>query len=121
MGACKSEHGWELVKKPLNWDSKVTMELISGSIDCIGNGDLPMNGREVDYTFSPPYVDYSQVDCCGRKNPVLIPAARESCVRASREPQSVYQLSKRAALDLAARVAKKKACLKKLADTFGRF
>ena len=29
--------GWELVKKPINWDSK-DMELNSGSIDCIWNG-----------------------------------------------------------------------------------
>ena len=28
--------GWELVKKPINWDSK-DMELNSGSIDCIWN------------------------------------------------------------------------------------
>ena len=55
---CKLE-GWELVKKPLNWDSK-DMELNSGSIDCIWNG-FTMNGREYDYTFSTPYVDNSQV------------------------------------------------------------
>ena len=51
--------GWELVKKPINWDSK-DMELNSGSIDCIWNG-FTMNGREDDYTFSTPYVDNSQV------------------------------------------------------------
>ena len=51
--------GWELVKKPINWDSK-DMELNSGSIDCIWNG-FTMNGREDDYTFSVPYVDNSQV------------------------------------------------------------
>ena len=51
--------GWELVKKPINWDSK-DMELESGSIDCIWNG-FTMNGREDDYTFSIPYVDNSQV------------------------------------------------------------
>lgn len=55
---CKLE-GWELVKKPLNWDSK-DMELNSGSIDCIWNG-FTMNGREEEYTFSVPYVDNSQV------------------------------------------------------------
>ena len=55
---CKLE-GWELVKKPLNWDSK-DMELNSGSIDCIWNG-FTMNGREDDYTFSDSYVDNSQV------------------------------------------------------------
>ena len=52
-------NGWELVKKPINWDSK-DMELESGSIDCIWNG-FTMNGREDDYTFSVPYVDNSQV------------------------------------------------------------
>ena len=51
--------GWELVKKPINWDSK-DMELNSGNIDCIWNG-FTMNGREDDYTFSTPYVDNSQV------------------------------------------------------------
>ncbi|MBC5687597.1 amino acid ABC transporter substrate-binding protein [Mediterraneibacter sp. NSJ-55] len=51
--------GWELEKKPINWDSK-DMELNSGSIDCIWNG-FTMNGREDDYTFSTPYVDNSQV------------------------------------------------------------
>lgn len=55
---CELE-GWELVKKPINWDSK-DMELDSGSIDCIWNG-FTMNGREDDYTFSIPYVDNSQV------------------------------------------------------------
>ena len=51
--------GWELEKKPINWDSK-DMELNSGSIDCIWNG-FTMNGREDDYTFSVSYVDNSQV------------------------------------------------------------
>ena len=55
---CEIE-GWELVKKPINWDSK-DMELNSGSIDCIWNG-FTMNGREDEYTFSTPYVDNSQV------------------------------------------------------------
>lgn len=51
--------GWELVKVPINWDSK-DMELGSGSIDCIWNG-FTINGREDDYTWSVPYVDNSQV------------------------------------------------------------
>lgn len=58
QAVCDME-GWELVKKPINWDSK-DMELNSGSIDCIWNG-FTMNGREDDYTFSVPYVDNSQV------------------------------------------------------------
>ena len=52
-------NGWELVKKPINWDSK-DMELNSGSIDCIWNG-FTMNGREKEYTFSTPYIDNSIV------------------------------------------------------------
>ena len=47
--------GWELVKKPINWDSK-DMELNSGSIDCIWNG-FTINGREDDYTWSDPYLN----------------------------------------------------------------
>lgn len=58
QAVCDKE-GWELVKKPINWDSK-DMELNSGSIDCIWNG-FTMNGREDDYTFSDPYVDNSIV------------------------------------------------------------
>lgn len=51
--------GWELVKQPIDWDSK-DMELSSGAIDCIWNG-FTYNGREDDYTWSEPYVDNSQV------------------------------------------------------------
>lgn len=51
--------GWELVKTPIDWDSK-DMELNSGAIDCIWNG-FTMNGREEEYTWSVPYVDNSQV------------------------------------------------------------
>ncbi len=52
-------YGWELVKQPIDWDSK-DMELSGGSIDCIWNG-FTMNGREDDYTWSKPYIDNSQV------------------------------------------------------------
>lgn len=52
-------YGWELVKQPIDWDSK-DMELSSGTIDCIWNG-FTMNGREDDYTWSDPYIDNSQV------------------------------------------------------------
>lgn len=55
---CK-RNGWELVKRPIDWDSK-DMELSSGSIDCIWNG-FTMNGREEEYTWTVPYVDNSQV------------------------------------------------------------
>ena len=52
-------NGWELVKKPINWDSK-DMELNSGNIDCIWNG-FTINGREDDYTWSDPYLNNEQV------------------------------------------------------------
>ena len=52
-------NGWELVKQPIDWDSK-DMELNSGSIDCIWNG-FTINGREKEYTWSTAYVDNSQV------------------------------------------------------------
>jgi len=54
-----ARNGWELVKQPIDWDSK-DMELDSGTIDCIWNG-FTINGREDDYTWSIPYVDNSQV------------------------------------------------------------
>ena len=52
-------NGWELVKQPINWDSK-DLELNSGSIDCIWNG-FTMTGREAEYTWSDAYVDNSIV------------------------------------------------------------
>ena len=54
-----ARNGWELVKQPIDWDSK-DMELNSGSIDCIWNG-FTITGREDDYTWSKPYVDNSIV------------------------------------------------------------
>ncbi len=51
--------GWELVKTPINWDSK-DMELNAGNIDCIWNG-FTMSGREDDYTWSPAYLNNQQV------------------------------------------------------------
>lgn len=51
--------GWELIKTPIDWDSK-DLELESGSIDCIWSG-FTINGREDNYAWSYPYVDNSQV------------------------------------------------------------
>lgn len=51
--------GYELVKKPINWDSK-DAELNSGTIDCIWNG-FTINGREDDYCWSAPYLNNEQV------------------------------------------------------------
>ncbi len=52
-------NGWELVKKPIDWDSK-DLELDTETIDCIWNG-FTINGREDSYTWTEPYVDNSQV------------------------------------------------------------
>ena len=52
-------YGWELIKQPIDWDSK-DMELNSGAIDCIWNG-FTINGREDQYTWTAPYIDNSQV------------------------------------------------------------
>ena len=54
-----NRQGWELVKQPIDWDSK-DMELNSGTISCIWNG-FTMNGREDEYTWSEPYLDNQQV------------------------------------------------------------
>lgn len=52
-------NNWELVKRPIAWDSKDS-ELETGAISCIWNG-FTMNGREDQYTWSTPYIDNSQV------------------------------------------------------------
>ena len=59
-----ARNGWELVKKPINWDSK-DMELETELIDCIWNG-FTIKGREDKYTWSTPYVDNSQVVVVGK-------------------------------------------------------
>lgn len=58
-----TRNGWELVKKPIDWDSK-DLELNSGTIDCIWNG-FTINGREDAYTWTEAYVDNSQVFVVG--------------------------------------------------------
>ena len=103
---CKLE-GWELVKKPLNWDSK-DMELNSGSIDCIWNG-FTMNGREDDYTFSTPYVDNSQVIVVAEKSGI------DTLEDLAGKTVGVQAAS--AALDLLQ--SEEEGGQKKLADTFG--
>ena len=52
-------NGGEIVKTPLDWDAK-NIELNGGSIDCIWNG-FTMNGREDDYTWTPAYINNTQV------------------------------------------------------------
>lgn len=51
--------GWELVKTPINWDTKDDT-LNAGEIDVIWNG-FTMTGRESEYQWSNAYVDNSQV------------------------------------------------------------
>lgn len=78
---CK-RNGWELVKRPIDWNSK-DMELTSGNIDCIWNG-FTMNGREDDYTWSDPYIDNSQVFVVAKDSGIATMAdlaARQSAYR----------------------------------------
>jgi polar amino acid transport system substrate-binding protein len=65
QAVCDME-GWELVKTPINWDSK-DMELNSGSIDCIWSG-FTINGREDDYEWSDPYINNEQVVVVSEKS-----------------------------------------------------
>ena len=99
--------GWELVKKPINWDSK-DMELNSGSIDCIWNG-FTMNGREDDYTFSVPYVDNSQV--------IVVASDSGIAALADLAGKTVGVQAASAALDLLS--SEEEGGQKALADTFG--
>ena len=49
-----ARNGWELVKQPIDWDSK-DMELKTGAIDCIWNG-FTIDGREDAYTYNSQVV-----------------------------------------------------------------
>ena len=51
--------GWELEKKPINWDSK-DMELNSGNIDCIWNGMCITEERKQNMSISDPYLYNTQ-------------------------------------------------------------
>lgn len=97
--------GWELVKTPINWDSK-DMELNSGSIDCIWNG-FTINGREDDYTWSVPYCDNSQV--------VVVAENSGITTLADLAGKTVGVQAASAALDVLSDEEQQKA----LADTFG--
>ena len=61
--------GWTYVANPINWDAK-DMELNAGAIDCIWNG-FTINGREDAYTWSPPYIDNSQVVLVKKGSPIV--------------------------------------------------
>jgi polar amino acid transport system substrate-binding protein len=52
-----NRNGWELVRQPIDWNSK-DMELDAGNIDCIWNG-FTLTGREENYTWVGPYVNNS--------------------------------------------------------------
>jgi len=99
--------GWELVKKPINWDSK-DMELNSGTIDCIWNG-FTINGREDDYTWSDPYINNEQV----------IVVAKDSGIEKLTDlaGKTVGVQAASAALDLLQ--SEEEGGQKELADTFG--
>lgn len=64
--------GWNLVKQPIDWDSK-DVELTSGYIDCIWNG-FTINGREAEYTWSYPYIDNSQVVIVKKSSEIQAPS-----------------------------------------------
>lgn len=104
QAVCDME-GWELVKTPIDWDSK-DMELNSGSIDCIWNG-FTMNGREDDYTWSDPYCDNSQV--------IVVAEGSGITTLADLEGKTVGVQAASAALDVLSDEEQQKA----LADTFG--
>ena len=53
-------NGWNLVKQPIDWDSK-DMELESGNIDCIWNGMTITPELEEALTISDPYIKNYQV------------------------------------------------------------
>ena len=99
--------GWELVKKPINWDSK-DMELNSGSIDCIWNG-FTINGREDDYTWSDPYLNNEQV--------MVVASDSGIDTLADLAGKNVVVQAASAALDLLQ--SEEEGGQKELADTFG--
>ena len=96
-------NGWELVKKPINWDSK-DMELESGSIDCIWNG-FTMNGREDQYTFTVPYVDNSQVFVVKADSGITAPADLAGKIVGVQKDSSALSALEGDAADLAATFA----------------
>ena len=51
--------GYNVVFKEIVWDQKYS-EVNAGTIDCIWNG-FTMNGREDDYTWTPAYINNTQV------------------------------------------------------------
>ena len=55
-----ARRGWELVLQPIDWDAKL-FEIESGSIDCIWNGFTITEPRLLEYEWTVPYVDNSQV------------------------------------------------------------
>lgn len=101
-------NSWELIKKPIDWDSK-DMELDSGTIDCIWNG-FTINGREDGYEWTEAYVDNSQVivvaadsgitDLAGLAGKTVLVQADSSALSALTDPENQTNL------DLAATFAK---------------
>lgn len=71
-------NGWNLVKQPIDWDSK-DVELTSGYIDCIWSG-FTINGRESEYTWSYPYIDNSQVVIVKSDSDIKEPSDLKGCI-----------------------------------------
>lgn len=67
------------MKTPIDWDAK-NIELNGGSIDCIWNG-FTMNGREDDYTWTPAYINNTQVFAVNKNSGIKKAAdlARQEC------------------------------------------
>ena len=57
--AVADKQGWEVKYEAIDWDAKDAL-LNSGAINCIWNG-FTMNGREDDYTWTPAYINNTQV------------------------------------------------------------
>lgn len=100
-------NGWELVKTPIDWDAK-NIELNGGSIDCIWNG-FTMNGREDDYTWTPAYINNTQV----------FAVSKDSGIATAADLAGKNVLVQADSSALAALQDEENADIKALADSFG--
>ena len=100
-------NGWELVKTPIDWDAK-NIELNGGSIDCIWNG-FTMNGREDDYTWTPAYINNTQV----------FAVSKDSGITTAADLAGKNVLVQADSSALAALQDEENADIKALADSFG--
>ena len=100
-------NGWEIVKTPIDWDAK-NIELNGGSIDCIWNG-FTMNGREDDYTWTPAYINNTQVFAVNKN----------SGIKKAADLAGKNVLVQADSSALAARQDEENTDIKALADSFG--